>query len=497
MDPGVPGRSWLALRVVLAVGLTVVYYAFSIALGLGLLWAAWALVTETKSPSGYLVVALAVGGICVLWSVLPRWEPFAAPGPRLRPDDHPRLFRELRSVAEAVGQPMPEEVYLAADVNAGVTVAGGLLGLGGRRVMILGLPLMSALRVPEFRGVIAHEFGHFHGGETRLSPWIYRTQQAIARAVRTLSEAGSVFRFLFIGYGKAFHRITQAVSRRQEILADRLAAEVAGAPAMASGLRRTAVAATAYQAYFGNEVVPILSSGFRPPMAEGFRRFLGARPIADSLDGFVEGLVKEERADPYDSHPPLRERLAALGNPPSGRDAAAGAPTAAALLDDIETLERRLLEAAYPGVAVPPPLPWSEAGARVYLPFWRARVREDRALLEGLTADGLAAALSRPPGDPRWRRRAEAPAPQGPPKLAFVGAAAILLHLADLGWALRCEPGREVALSRGDETFFPFQEIGDVASGATTAAGWAERCRALEIDGLLLASAPTADPPPP
>ncbi|HEU4394412.1 MAG TPA: M48 family metallopeptidase [Planctomycetota bacterium] len=493
MDPSTPGRGWLLFRAALAVGLTVVFYAFSVALALGLFAVAWWMMSGRDRVNGYLLVACIVGGITILWAVVPRWERFVPPGPRLTRERQPRLFALLESVARAAGQEMPAEVYLAPDVNAGVTERGGLLGFGGRRVMILGLPLMAALRVEEFRGVLAHEFGHFHGGETRIGPWIYRTHEAIARTVRTLTEAGSLLRFLFIGYAKAFNRITQAVSRRQELLADRLAAAVAGAPAMASGLRRTAAAVSAFQPYFGTEVVPALSSGFRPPLAEGFGRFLGARPIEQSLDRFVDDLVKEERADPYDSHPPLRVRLESLGNP-DPPDAASAGPVAATLLQELDVLEDALLAAAFPGLKIPPAIPWSETAERVYLPHFRKIVAEDRVLLAGVTADGLADTVSRPPGDTRWRRKAAAPAPQGPPKVATIAGAALVLHMVERGWALRSEPGRDFALSRGEESFFPFQEIGDLASGTTSAAGWRERCRALGIEGLPLESAPTKEP---
>ena len=78
---------------------------------------------------------------------------------------------------------MPEDVYLAPDVNAGVAHVGGFVGIGARPIMILGLPLLAVLNVSELRGVIAHEFGHYVGGETKLAPFIYRTRDAIGRTI--------------------------------------------------------------------------------------------------------------------------------------------------------------------------------------------------------------------------------------------------------------------------------------------------------------------------
>lgn len=52
------------------------------------------------------------------------------------------------------------------------------MGVGSKRVMGLGLPLLNALTVSELRAVLAHEFGHFVGGDTSLGKWIHKTRSA-------------------------------------------------------------------------------------------------------------------------------------------------------------------------------------------------------------------------------------------------------------------------------------------------------------------------------
>src|SRR5688572_19101221 len=194
----------LAFRPFLAGSLTVSFSAFAIGLAVLLLLVPWFQWKETHEFSIRLALFCIVGVGAILWGVLPRFEAFVPPGPRLTARTQPRLFEVLRSVAADAGQEMPAEVYLVPDLNAGVLQRGGLLGFGGRRVMVLGLPLLSALRVTEFRAVLAHEFGHYLGGETRLGPWIYRTREAIGRTIRTLAEADSLLRFVFQWYGNAF-----------------------------------------------------------------------------------------------------------------------------------------------------------------------------------------------------------------------------------------------------------------------------------------------------
>ena len=123
---------------------------------------------------------------------------------------------------------MPSEVYLVPDVNAWVSSRGGVMGFGSRRVMGIGLPLLHVTRVAEMEAVLAHEFGHYHGGDTRLGPWIYKTRTAIGRTLEALGDGW--LQVPFRAYGNFFLRVTQAISRAQEFTADRLAATLFGPP---------------------------------------------------------------------------------------------------------------------------------------------------------------------------------------------------------------------------------------------------------------------------
>jgi Zn-dependent protease with chaperone function len=100
------------------------------------------------------------------------------------------------------------------------------MGVRSRRVMAVGLPLMQALTVDQLRAVLAHEFGHYYGGDTGLGPWIQKTRMGILRTIESLGERW--IRLPFILYAKLFFRITNAVSRQQEFAADALAARVVG-----------------------------------------------------------------------------------------------------------------------------------------------------------------------------------------------------------------------------------------------------------------------------
>jgi Zn-dependent protease with chaperone function len=77
--------------------------------------------------------------------------------------------------------------------------------------MVIGVPLLAVVSVPQFRAVVAHEFGHYHHGDTRLGPWVYGTRAAVIRTIVTLSEHGrTILRLPFLWYGMLFLRTTLA-----------------------------------------------------------------------------------------------------------------------------------------------------------------------------------------------------------------------------------------------------------------------------------------------
>ena len=376
-------KSWLAGRALMAIGLMVSFYVLALGVSFGLLWLAYIDLTRTRHPAFRLIAFCVVGAVSVLWAILPRRDRFEAPGPRVTPEDQPELFGAIGDIARATSQPMPADVYLTNDVNAFVTQRDGFMGAGGRRVMGLGLPLMQALTVDEFKGVLTHEFGHYHAGDVALGPWIHKTQTAMVRTIVQLSE--NVLRFIFIGFATMFLRVTHAVSRRQEFIADELAARVAGPDAMASALRKVGVAGMAYQSYWYSELVPVIQAGFRPPVIDGFGRYASS-PRVSSLFETV-GQQQEEAAakpNPYDTHPSLADRIAALRKQPS-RPGSSDSRPATALLRNVETCEQQLFATLGADLAGLKPLDWSRVTDAVYLPMWRARLKQHGALLRNYT----------------------------------------------------------------------------------------------------------------
>jgi Zn-dependent protease with chaperone function len=334
---------WLAVRALVAIALMVGFYTLAAVIASGLFYIPYAEWVYVNRIDRLAILCIAGGGM-ILWSLVPRHQKFVAPGPELRPADQPRLFERLNKLALSIGQPMPSEVYLIWDLNAWVAQVHKATGLGSKRVMGIGLPLLQVVTVSQFEAVLAHEFGHYHGGDTALGPWIYKTRGAIGRTVQNLSNAGrgkgwfgmlGFLQYPFIWYGKLFLRITHAISRAQELSADRLAANTVGAEPLSDGLRAIHRAAPASSYFFQSEVLPVVRSGFAPPLVEGFAGFLRQESIAKQMDKILKADLTAPQTGAYDTHPPLAQRLAALKGM-----AKAKAPDDSPALSLIENLPR-------------------------------------------------------------------------------------------------------------------------------------------------------------
>jgi Zn-dependent protease with chaperone function len=300
----------------------------------------------------FFIAGIIVAGV-ILWSIVPRRDVFSPPGPRLSAADQPRLFAEIYRIAESLNEPIPAEVYLTLDVNAGVLDRGGIMGFGSQRVMVLGLPLIGVITISQTRAALGHEFGHYYTGDTRLLPWVHKTRAAMIRTIQNLGSdrlARAFERFgwaqmalmIAIGilttYWKLFMRISQAISRKQEYRADELACCLAGSRALKGALEAMHKAAAAAPSFWHSEMRPAIGAGYRPPLADGFAQFIAAPRISKALAASLEAELKRPAVHPYDTHPPLRDRLTAAsaidGAGPSLDDT-----PAITLLDDVDCLE--------------------------------------------------------------------------------------------------------------------------------------------------------------
>ena len=479
----------LRTRALLALLLMVGFYVFALAIAGALLWVPYAEVMYMDRINGRVTLFCVVGGLTILYAIIPRIDRFEAPGPRLTPANAPKLFDMINDVAKATSQPRPEEVFLLGEVNAFVSQRGGVMGFGSRRVMGIGLPLIKGLSHAELRSVIAHEFGHYVSGDVALGPWIHKTRSAIGRTLQHLGN-NWLLTTVFAWYARMFMRMTMQISREQEFVADATAARVAGTAPAISALKRVEVLAPAFGTYMNHEVMPVLGAGYLPPVSEGFEQYMNDPDTQRMFHDYAKEVALGAEAGEYDTHPPTAERISALERIKSPAREAAQA-SSDVLLKDPDRHTRALLEHSFgkDTVVKLKSIGWDDVGAKVYAQLWESTTKQHAKWLGNLTADQI-------PSDKKAFvkkarelpiQHAEAPDEYRVALAIHVLSCAVGTALLRQGWTFETAPGKPVVVVRNGERFNPRESIAKLAEGALSAEDWKAQCQSLGLAACPLA----------
>ena len=477
-------------RVLLAIALTVAFYTMSFLIVAVLIAGPIVVWATTGYGNIFLTFALFAAGIAILQSMSAARSEFEAPGPELSGHEQPELHALLGEVAAATGVRAPDAVYLGLSVNAGVSEPHR------QRFLVLGLPLMATLDRDELRAVVAHELAHYAGGDTRFEAWIWRSRIALLQTESALSHSESSIRRVaalpFVAYANLFLNITTAVGRRSEFEADAVSAQVASPAAAGHALRRLAALATAFDGYMRGDVIPMLNAGKLPPVIDGFIALAGHAELAPELDELVSADLNRVEPDAYASHPTLRERLEALGQPPEQTMPPLPGDPSSALLHDLAELERALLVRQLgPQIEALERCGWNQAGA-VHLAERRDLARKygevvasdttigDAGRLASAFSVGRSHELGREASRMRDELRALEPAIVGSVDRtvnAFavdVIAAMVIVAAADTGAEITAPPGEPVRIRICGHSLNPHRELADLAIGDQSTERWTD-----------------------
>jgi hypothetical protein len=241
-----------------------------------------------------------------------------------------------------------------------------------------------------------------------------------------------------------------------------------GAAAAAAHVRAQTRAA-AYAEYWVGEVVPCLDAGFRPPILEGWRRFLQAPEVAEHLNERLTAQVPDGPGDPL---PAAAVRLA-LG----GDDEADDAPFAPMV--PLAAVEGAALRGADPESAHElVEIAWERVPQAVWLPSLRSAAAGVAPALAGRSARDVRELIER-----------------GLP-LHPLGAA-LAVALVEHGWEPAVEPGGFFAVSDGENVLLPLVVAQRIAVGDDEEGEWEALLEALGLEELPLAGEPAARAPAP
>ncbi len=345
------------LRALLALALLVGLY--SLALLLVVFLVALLLVTWSSGHPAVFTIALlmcGVVGMTVGSALLGRSsDEAAASGLDVSEETQPHLWRQVQHLAEQLGAIAPDEIRITHDARAAITEDARLLGLlPGPRRMSLGMPLLMGLTRMQLVTVIAHELSH-HTHHVRFGAVAHRAQESLRRLITGLGPS-TVLGRIFLAYAHVFFTLTRRVLREQEREADLAAARLVGRDVAIQALRDATALSSAWN-YFCHHYADLgTAQGQRPEeLFDGFWQFLEDPERQTQLEALQADPV-ETAPTPYDTHPSMSQRIAALAAlPADGRTD--DEVLALALLVDVDGTVAALEDAMYAGLDLAP-TPW-------------------------------------------------------------------------------------------------------------------------------------------
>jgi hypothetical protein len=273
-----------------------------------------------------------------------------------------------------------------------------------------------------------------------------------------------------------------------------------GAKATMSGLQKVHKYGLAFDSFFRQEYIPLLEAGFRTPMLAGFDLFLNAPQIKEAVHSYYTEQATQGKSDPYDTHPSLKERIAALQNLPAGvshneREALILLPASIESLVDILLKDMVTQEEVYRNLK---PISWDEAVSQVFLPHWEKSAEPYGAILKNLTPSMLFETAQNVPslfermvklGNflPSHIQPAQVPVDRQLEVANKLIGSALVSALKREGWSVKANPGEAVTCVKGKQELKPFLLFSDLVSRQTSAEQWQMLCEENQISGLALA----------
>ena len=267
---------------------------------------------------GIALIILATVIVRALWV---RLEPPA--GIEIRREHAPRLFLLIDKIRNALGTPAFHHVLIVNELNAAV-VQVPRLGVFGwqRNYLLLGLPLMLTFTPPQFRAVLAHEFGHLGRQHGRFFTWIYRARVTWSQLLQEMTArqhwASFVFTKFLEWYAPFFNAYSFVMAREQEYEADRNAAHLVGPHCMKDTLASLSVVGRLLRESFWSSLDQRNSETTTPP--DAYLHDLARTILVPSHRELIPRFFSEatrEKTGYADTHPSLADRLAALAKLPT------------------------------------------------------------------------------------------------------------------------------------------------------------------------------------
>jgi Zn-dependent protease with chaperone function len=259
------------------------------------------------------LVALAAVGIVIAAIFRRIKEDFVVQGQVIEKDESAPIWTELRRICDRVGTELPDQVIAGIDDNFFVTEQPVTVGdkTYRGRTLFVSLSLLKQLQGGEADAVLAHEMAHFSGQDTLYSRKISPLLNRYAHYLQALHQGGVTrpIYYFMLCFRALYELSLSRLSRQREFRADRIALETTSERDAAGALLRT-VAYSSYRDSVQRDLFKqeqaLQTANVSERIEQGFHQY--ARCFTSGPD--IGNLAP---AHPFDSHPPLAQRLQAIG----------------------------------------------------------------------------------------------------------------------------------------------------------------------------------------
>lgn len=265
----------------------------------------WCVAILANPPVSLLIILLCffaiIAVILVVYVMIAKvFDSFEVAGELIAEADAPALWDRVRKVAAQLQTAPPDNIVFG--VGSDFFVAEKPVELGTRvihgRTLFLSFPLLKILSIDEADATLAHELSHFRHSDSlwrdKISP--------LVRKFRTRVLFSIIFERIYASSNSKW-------SREREFQADAVGVEFVSKEAM----KRALIKATFYCDYMYKTCEAIIKEQ-RVHEAQNLSLHL-EQGLHSALAAFVKSAtaINEKIYHPVDEHPPLGDRLEALG----------------------------------------------------------------------------------------------------------------------------------------------------------------------------------------
>ncbi len=238
----------------------------------------------------------------------------------------PELWAFVNRTSAAVGTAPPQQILAGTEPTFFVTetkVKTDESEATGR-TLYLSIPLCQILTTSELRSIVGHEMAHFHGKDTEFSRNFYPifrkgsdTLEAVAGTARSVGAGGYALLpaiWILSFYLESFAAVEAEISRERELAADVIGAAITSKRDLAMALMKVVQHDGAWEQVYAEMIESGAAGreGLQTP-SELFRRLVEQRRRTTDRSEEIKRIESQQLFHPTDSHPPLCDRLRALG----------------------------------------------------------------------------------------------------------------------------------------------------------------------------------------